>query len=124
VQCLAALGTYNIPLTTNRYVYNITRTTDSLFKNGQWPNCTSTVNCGQPPDPPVNGTIQWLDGANILQEGYDRISMTDLFILLVNYQQESNCLISKMKIFFMTLTIQTKVLRKCVKSFIYFIKQG
>ena len=36
VKCLNINGTYDIPT--------------------EWPNCTITVNCGQPPEPPVNGS--------------------------------------------------------------------
>ena len=50
VKCITDLGTYNIPST--------------------WPNCTTTVRCGQPPDvtpesPPwnENGTRTWKNGA-------------------------------------------------------------
>ena len=38
---------------------------------GQWPNCTRTVLCGQPPGPPVNGTRSWIQGAEEDQETYD-----------------------------------------------------
>ena len=36
-----------------------------------WPNCTSTVLCGQPPPLPVNVTRQWISPASDLQETYD-----------------------------------------------------
>jgi hypothetical protein len=71
VQCLSASGTYRTPLISNNYVYNVSLTAASLFQNGRWPNCTQTVLCGQPPNAPVNGSIQWLNGANTFQEwGY------------------------------------------------------
>ena len=28
-----------------------------------WPNCTETVSCGTPINPPENGTITWIHGA-------------------------------------------------------------
>ena len=46
-----------------------------------WPNCTETVNCGQPPEKPTNGiingqdgfdgSITWISPANELQDTYD-----------------------------------------------------
>ena len=43
VECLEGVGEYNTPV-----------------RQGQaWPNCTSTVLCGPPPLPPLNGTISW-----------------------------------------------------------------
>ena len=46
-----------------------------------WPNCTETVNCGQPPDKPTNGiingqsgfdgSISWLYGGEDLQDTYN-----------------------------------------------------
>ena len=45
---------------------------DTPVKQGKsWPNCTETVLCGQPPEPPVNGTITWLSPAVDMQETYD-----------------------------------------------------
>ena len=38
---------------------------------GQWPNCTQTVVCGQPPLPTVNGTRTWLGNAEESQETYN-----------------------------------------------------
>ena len=43
VECLAGLGEYNTP----------------VRRGLAWPNCTSTVLCGPPPLPPLNGTISW-----------------------------------------------------------------
>ena len=47
----------------------------------RWPNCTETVNCGQPPEKPINGMINgelgqdgsivWLYGRESLQETYN-----------------------------------------------------
>jgi hypothetical protein len=65
---MASQGTYSTPVITNSYIFNTSRPAIALYKAGQWPNCTVTVNCGQPPDPPVNGSIQWLNDANIYQE--------------------------------------------------------
>ena len=45
VECLNVNGTYNIP--------------------EKWPNCTHTVNCGPPPEPPTNGT-RYMNHVNIL----------------------------------------------------------
>ena len=67
MQCLSSLGTYSTPIISNSYIFNTSRSAVSLFKPGLWPNCTFTVSCGQPPDPPVNGSIKWLNGANTLQ---------------------------------------------------------
>ena len=40
VDCIDFVGEYNTPV-----------------KQGEsWPNCTETVVCGQPPEPPINGT--------------------------------------------------------------------
>ena len=59
VQCIDIIGEYNTPI-----------------KQGDlWPNCTETVICGQPPEPPINGTITWLDTAVEFQETYDTFVM-------------------------------------------------
>ena len=50
VLCKADLGVYEVP--------------------SQWPNCTATVLCGQPPDHPVNGSRTWLYGVAEGQETY------------------------------------------------------
>ena len=42
IRCLTS-GEYNIP--------------------DEWPNCTETVSCGKPLDPPVGGTIEWITGS-------------------------------------------------------------
>ena len=42
VECIPDLGEYDTP--------------------DMWPNCTQTVNCGQPPAIPPNGSINWLNG--------------------------------------------------------------
>lgn len=55
VQCINDVGEYNTP----------------IRQGGQWPNCTQTVVCGQPPEPPVNGSRTWLQPAADLQETYD-----------------------------------------------------
>ena len=36
-----------------------------------WPNCTRTIVCGQPPEPDVNVTRVWINGASENQETYD-----------------------------------------------------
>ena len=55
VQCTDVTGEYNTPV-----------------KQGKlWPNCTETVFCGQPPKPPVNGTITWLSPATEFDEAYN-----------------------------------------------------
>ena len=61
VECLETLGVYNTP--------------------ENWPNCTDTVLCGQPPAKPTNGrvnglpgfegAIRWLGGAPDLQDTYN-----------------------------------------------------
>ena len=54
VECIKDLGVYDTPV-----------------RNKQnWPNCTETVVCGQPPETSVNGTITWLNGTEF-QETYD-----------------------------------------------------
>ena len=54
VECLT-IGEYNTPV-----------------RQGEtWPNCTETVVCGVPPDPPVNGSRTWLNGAEENQMTYD-----------------------------------------------------
>ena len=55
VECLTDIGEYNTPV----------RQGDS------WPNCTQTVVCGIPPDPPVNGSRIWLYGAEENQMTYN-----------------------------------------------------
>ena len=70
VQCLPTVATYNIPLITNTYIYNTSQPAVRSFKTGKWPNCTSTVVCGQPPAPPVNGTITWITGTTNQVKGY------------------------------------------------------
>ena len=65
IECLTS-GTYAIP-------------PDGQYS--KWPNCTATVKCGQPPPKPVNGaingtfgfdgSIEWLFGAQDLQDTYD-----------------------------------------------------
>ena len=62
VQCLPNVATYNIPTITNTYVYNTSLVAAKSYQPGFWPNCTSTVKCGQPPAPPVNGSITWMNG--------------------------------------------------------------
>ncbi len=55
VECLTDVGEYNTPV-----------------RQGQsWPNCTQTVVCGVPPDPPVNGSRTWLNGAEENQMTYN-----------------------------------------------------
>ena len=55
VECLTDVGEYNTPV-----------------RQGEtWPNCTETVVCGVPPDPPVNGSRTWLNGAEENQMTYD-----------------------------------------------------
>ena len=44
IKCLESNGTYQVP--------------------DKWPNCTATVSCGKPIDPPINGSIVWLNGTN------------------------------------------------------------
>ena len=52
VFCLAGVGEYNTPV-----------------RQGQlWPNCTATVLCGQPREPPVNGSRTWLYGTEGQEE--------------------------------------------------------
>ena len=70
MQCLPTVATYNIPLITNTYIYNTSQPAVRSFKTGKWPNCTSTVVCGQPPAPPVNGTITWITGTTNQVKGY------------------------------------------------------
>ena len=55
VTCIANEGVYNTP----------------LLQGNSWPNCTETVACGQPPQPPVNGTRTWLSPALVYQETYN-----------------------------------------------------
>ena len=55
VTCLTGLGEYNTPVRTG----------------GLWPNCTDTVRCGQPPQPPLNGSREWISPATELEETYD-----------------------------------------------------
>ena len=43
VECLAGSGEYNTP----------------VRQGTTWPNCTSTVLCDDPPQPPLNGTSSW-----------------------------------------------------------------
>jgi hypothetical protein len=62
VQCLPTVASYNTPTITNTYVYNTSLPAAKSFRPGQWPNCTSTVKCGQPPAPPINGSITWING--------------------------------------------------------------
>ena len=67
VECLTGVGEYNIP----------EKVGDAwpskwLVSNGNiWPNCTETVICGLPPDPPVNGSRIWILPAVENQETYD-----------------------------------------------------
>ncbi len=63
VQCLSTTATYNIPTITNTYVHNISLVAAKSYVQGAWPNCTSTVLCGQPPLPPTNGSVIWLYGS-------------------------------------------------------------
>ena len=51
VECITDVGTYDTP--------------------AQWPNCTETVVCGQPPEPDVNVTRTWLNSAPEFQETYN-----------------------------------------------------
>ena len=51
VECLTTVGEYDIP--------------------AQWPNCTRTVLCGQPPAAPLNGTRTWLAGVQGGTEEYN-----------------------------------------------------
>jgi hypothetical protein len=67
VQCLSSTATYSIPPLTNTYVYNVSLPAVKTYVAGAWPNCTSTVVCGQPPAPPVNGSITWLYGSSDYQ---------------------------------------------------------
>ena len=67
VQCMTSTGTYKTPVVSSNYVYNLTRPASSLYQAGKWPNCTTTIKCGQPPDAPMNGSIQWLSGASTFQ---------------------------------------------------------
>ena len=43
---------------------NITVTCNDfgMYDVPDWPNCTETVTCGPPPQPPINGSIIWLNG--------------------------------------------------------------
>ena len=43
VECLAGVGEYDTP----------------VRQGGLWPNCTSTVLCDPPPEPPFNGSYSW-----------------------------------------------------------------
>ena len=55
VECINEVGEYNTPV-----------------RNGNvWPNCTETVLCGKPPDPPINGTRTWMSPASEDQETYN-----------------------------------------------------
>ena len=55
VECLTDIGEYNTP----------------VRQGNSWPNCTQTVVCGVPPDPPVNGSRTWLYGAEEDQMTYN-----------------------------------------------------
>ena len=55
VECITDVGEYNTP----------------VRQGGSWPNCTETVICGLPPEPPVNGTRTWISPAVENQETYD-----------------------------------------------------
>ena len=55
VECLTDVGEYNTPVRQGK----------------SWPNCTKTVVCGVPPDPPVNGSRTWLNDAEENQMTYD-----------------------------------------------------
>ena len=55
VYCINVIGEYNTP----------------VRQGSTWPNCTNTVLCGQPPDPPVNGSITWLSPSQELDESYN-----------------------------------------------------
>ena len=55
VYCVDAIGEYNTP----------------VKQGSSWPNCTETVLCGQPPDPPTNGSITWFSPATELEDTYD-----------------------------------------------------
>jgi hypothetical protein len=70
VQCLSSTATYNIPTITNTYVHNVSVAAAKSYVAGAWPTCASTVLCGQPPPPPVNGSITWLYGAALNQVGF------------------------------------------------------
>ena len=55
VKCKGPVGEYETP-----------------FKlSNEWPNCTETVVCGNPPEPPVNGSRTWISPAIEDQETYD-----------------------------------------------------
>ena len=55
VECIEGVGEYNTP----------------VIAGGQWPNCTATVNCGPPPEPPVNGTRSWMNAAMEGKDSYN-----------------------------------------------------
>ena len=67
VQCSSPLGVYDIPPAVGYYIYNTSLAPVPNYVPGQWPNCTATVKCGQPPAMPLNGSISWLHGATALQ---------------------------------------------------------
>ena len=52
-----------------------------------WPNCTETVNCGQPPNKPVNGIINGQSGFNgSIARLYGSTDMQDTYNTSVKYQ--------------------------------------
>ena len=55
VPCITDVGEYNTP----------------VRQNNTWPNCTQTVVCGLPPEPPVNGSRIWISPAVENQETYN-----------------------------------------------------
>ena len=57
VTCIDTVGEYNTP----------------VKQGNSWPNCTVTVFCGQPLQPPINGTQQWISPASEFQESYETI---------------------------------------------------
>ena len=55
VNCINVIGEYDTPVRNSEV----------------WPNCTQTVVCGAPLEPPVNGSIQWLSPALENQQTYN-----------------------------------------------------
>ena len=55
VTCINNIGMYNTPIRENKL----------------WPNCTQTVVCGAPLDPPLNGTREWISPAVEDQQTYN-----------------------------------------------------
>jgi hypothetical protein len=65
VPCLPTVALYNTPPITSTYIYNISMPAFKSYQPGQWPNCTTTVKCGQPPSPTLNGSVVWIAGAEL-----------------------------------------------------------